>query len=369
MRVLISGGGTGGHVYPALAVAEALKETYPDVGILYVGRPEGMEKDIATHAGLPYRGIEAGPIKGATPWTLMQSLARLWRGYRQSHKLLVEWPAHVVFVTGAYVPVPVSLAAWRRGIPVMVYLPDREPGWAVRFLRYFATSIAVSFDPVRASFPKGKAWVSGYPIRAELLTADRTEGYRTLNLDPSLKTLLIMGGSQGAHSINQVAMAELSDLLARYQVIHICGQLDWPQVSKIADGLTGQARARYRPYAYLEEMAAAMAVADLVVSRAGAATLAEWPAMGLPSILVPYVYSGGHQAANADFMVAHGAAIRIDENELMMRLRQTVIDLLEDEWTLKKMSEKAQALSRPDAAGKLATELGRLAHSTGGRAK
>lgn len=363
--MLISGGGTGGHVYPLLVVAEALQTEWDDVDLLYVGSPEGMEKPIVARTDLPYRAVDSGPIRGTTPWALAQNVARLWRGYRQARATLAEWRADVVLVTGGYVSVPVSLAARREDIPVMVYLPDREPGWAVRFLSRFVERVAVSFDEARRAFPASvqhKIWVSGYPVRGGLLELDRAAGCRSLDLDPGRKTLLVLGGSRGARSLNQALVAALPDLLAHYQVVHASGTLDWPWVSEECARLPAELRGRYRPYAYLHgEFEAAMAVADLVVARAGAATMAEFPAAGLPSVLVPYPYAGQHQGLNADFMAAHGAALRVEDEDLALQFRPTVMRLLGDDVALARMAENARALARPDAARRLALELGRMA--------
>jgi UDP-N-acetylglucosamine--N-acetylmuramyl-(pentapeptide) pyrophosphoryl-undecaprenol N-acetylglucosamine transferase len=313
---------------------------------------------------LTYRAIDAAPIRGVMPWQLAGNVLCLWRGHRQARRLLAQWAADVVLVSGAYLSVPIVLAAWRRRIPAMVYLPDREPGLAVRFISRFVQRIAVSFDQVRDTFARAvrhKVWVSGYPVRAALLDVDREGGIRELDLDPGLKTLLVMGGSRGARAINRALVTVLPDLLARCQVIHITGQLDWPWVEGERDRLSPDERARYRAYPYLHrELPAAMAAADLVVARAGAATLAEFPAVGLPSILVPYPYSGQHQEANADFMVAHGASVRIDDADLGETLGTTVLRLLEDEHVLERMRTAAQALARPDAAAQLARELCRM---------
>jgi UDP-N-acetylglucosamine--N-acetylmuramyl-(pentapeptide) pyrophosphoryl-undecaprenol N-acetylglucosamine transferase len=361
---LISGGGTGGHVYPLLVVADALKETADEVDILYVGHHGGLEESILSRTDLPFEKIESGPIRGTNPWTLAQSLYRLWRGYRQSRALLARRQPDVVLTSGGFVSVPLALAARRSGVPVMVYLPDLEPGLAVRLQGRFANRIAVSFDEVKRSFPERKVWVSGYPVRASIFDADRTAGYGTLALDPGRKTFLSFGGSRGARAINHALIAGLPALVAEHQVIHVTGQLDWPWVQEQRDALPAEIQAHYQVYPYLhdEQLFAAFAAADLVVARAGAATTAEFPAAGLPSILVPYPYSGRHQQLNADFMVAHGAAVCIDNAELGEKLVPTINRLLSDNATLEQMSQCARALSRPDAAHRLASELMRLAY-------
>jgi UDP-N-acetylglucosamine--N-acetylmuramyl-(pentapeptide) pyrophosphoryl-undecaprenol N-acetylglucosamine transferase len=389
--VVISGGGTGGHVYPLLAVAEALSMPLeqPDaqgqpglpakqVELLYIGSVGGMEESIVARTDLEYQAVDSAPIRGIMPWQLWGNVNQLWCGYRQACRLLTEWAADVALVSGAYVSVPVALAARRCRIPAMIYLPDREPGLAVRLLSWFVDRIAVSFEQIRDAFPapnRHKVWVSGYPVRVALLeagaqTADRSAQYSVLGLDPALKTLLVLGGSRGARPINQALVAALPELLECCQIVHVTGQLDWQWISTERDRLLAEApageaarkAARYHAYAYLhEELAAAMAVADLVVARAGAATLAEFPAVGLPSILVPYPYSGQHQSANADFMVAHGASVRVDNADLDTQLKPTVLCLLGNEQDLERMRDQARALARPDAAGQLAAELRRLA--------
>ena len=355
-------------MYPLLVVAKALREECSDVDILYVGHAEGLEASIVGRTDLPFHAVDAGPIRGTTPLALARSLRQLWRGYWQARALLAEWPAHVVATTGSYVSAPVALAAWRARVPVLVYLPDLEPGLAVRLQARFADRVAVSFDEVRRRFPAGKAWVSGYPVRAEILEADRTSAYEILGLSPERKTLLGFGGSRGARAVNQALVDILPDLLTDYQVIHITGELDWPWVSEHRATLDPEARRWYRAYPYLhgERLAAALAASDLAVARAGAATMAEFPAVGLPSVLVPYPYSGQHQRLNADFMVRHGAAVCIDNADLPEQLKPTVLRLLSEEGTLVQMSERARALARPDAAQELAAALVRLARSMGG---
>jgi UDP-N-acetylglucosamine--N-acetylmuramyl-(pentapeptide) pyrophosphoryl-undecaprenol N-acetylglucosamine transferase len=335
---------------------------------LYVGSPGGIEESILARTEIPYRTVDSAPIRGAAPWKLLGNLVHLWRGYRQSLRLLGEWPAEVVLVSGAYVCVPVALAACRTKVPVLVYLPDREPGLAIRLLSWLVDRIAVSFEQVVETFPaanRAKVWVSGYPVRADLIAAremERGAACATLGLDPDLQTLLVLGGSRGARAINQALVAALPELLEQCQVVHISGQLDGSWVEGKAARLPARLRARYHPSVYMhEELAAAMAAADLVVARAGAATLAEFPAVGLPSILVPYPHSGQHQAANADFIEARGAGVRLDNDDLEARLKPTVLGLLNDRQALERMAVCAQALARPEAASQLAREVRRLA--------
>jgi UDP-N-acetylglucosamine--N-acetylmuramyl-(pentapeptide) pyrophosphoryl-undecaprenol N-acetylglucosamine transferase len=234
---------------------------------------------------------------------------------------------------------------------------------AVRLQSWFADEIAVSYDEVLGFFPQAKTWVSGYPVRAEILRAERRTAYEQMGLDPKRKTVLGFGGSRGARAVNQALWAILPELLLDYQVVHVTGQLDWTWICEKRDAMTAQMRGHYHAYPYLHgpELAAVLVASDLVVARAGAATTAEFPAVGLPSILVPYPYSGEHQQLNADFMVEHGAAVCIANADLGERLKPTILRLLADEATLERMSECARSLSRPAASRRLATAVVRLA--------
>ena len=364
MRLLVSGGGTGGHVYPILAVLQHLNDRYePSVEICYVGNASGIEAQLATRAGLPFRGIATASFQGAAPWVVPSRLAMLARGTIQSMKLVDEFRPQAVLATGGYVCAPAVLAARMRKVPSVVYLPDLAPGMAIRVLGRFAAVVAVSFQRSASFFPPGKAVVTGYPVREELFAANKTTSRRRLDLNSDQKTLLILGGSQGAHSIN-LAMGEiLEDLLDICQIVHIAGQSDAPWLSAQRDSLPRVLAERYRVYPYLhEEMIDALAAADLAVARAGAATVGEFPALGLPSILVPYPYAGRHQELNANYMVSNDAAVKVADADLAKGiLRETVMGLLNDEERLARLAEAAHNLARPDAAKRIAQLLKSIA--------
>jgi len=328
-----------------------------------VGNASGIEAQLATRAGLPFRGIETASFQGAAPWVLPSRLAKLALGTIQSVRLVDEFRPQAVLATGGYVCAPTVLAARIRRVPSVVCLPDLTPGMAIRVLGRFASVVAVSFQRSASFFPSGKAIVTGYPVREELFGAKKTTSRRRLGLNPDRKTLLVLGGSQGAHSIN-VALSEiLEDLLDICQIVHIAGQADAPWLTARRDSLPRALAERYRVYPYLhEEMIAALAAADLAVARAGAATVGEFPALGLPSILVPYPYAGRHQELNADHMVSNEAAVKVDDADLTEGiLRETVVDLLNDEERLARLAEAAQDLARPDAAKRIAQLLKKVA--------
>jgi UDP-N-acetylglucosamine--N-acetylmuramyl-(pentapeptide) pyrophosphoryl-undecaprenol N-acetylglucosamine transferase len=328
-----------------------------------VGVAGSVEEELATRAGVPFQTIESGQVRGMAPWTAARNLLKAGRGVRQTARLLAQFQPDVVFVTGGFVAGPVVLAAWRARRPVFIYLPDMEPGLAIRRLSRFASSVGVTFPEAARWFP-GKAVVTGYPVRQEILVlaGQRDLARQRLGLAEDLPVLLVFGGSRGARSINQALAAALPALLPHCQVVHISGTLDWPAVEQQAQSLAAEERSRYHAYAYLhDEMPLALAAADLVVARAGASTLGEFPALGLPSILVPYPYSGQHQEINADYLAQHGAAIKLPDSELSARLAPTVLRLLHNLAELEAMSQAAAALARPAAAAAIAQELRRLA--------
>ena len=368
MRVMISGGGTAGHVYPVLAVVQALE---PGEGeIRYLGSAPSIEAELVTRVGLPFVSISAAPIRGRAPWTVVRNLVQTLVGVQQALREIEDFRPEAIFVTGGYVSVPVVVAGWLRQVPILIYLPDIEPGLAIRVLSRLARRVAVSVEESQRYFPAHKATVTGYPVRSELLTqisrsANQQIGKRkarkALGLEEGLKTLLVFGGSRGARSINLALSQVLGRLLDVCQIIHISGRLDAQWVEGQRAKLPARLQARYRAYAYLhEEMAQALAAADLVVARAGAATLGELPALGLPGILVPYPYAGRHQELNANYLVSHSAAVKIDNADLEEKLLPTVMGLLGNEELLTQMGEKARSLARPRAAQHIVRELRRL---------
>ena len=351
-------------MYPALAVAEALKSQAAGCKFLYVGSEGGVEEELAERAGLPFAAISAGGLRGLPPWTVGLNLAKLAVGLAQSLGIVHRFAPDAVLVTGGYVCVPVALAAKLSGVPVLIFLPDLEPGLAVRTLSRLATRVAVSFPESASYFAPDRVVVTGYPVRADFFATDKARARRAFGLEEDARTVTVFGGSHGARSINRALCGVLDRLLAACQVIHICGHLDADWVMARQAELPARLRARYRVYPYLHGgMADALAAADLVVARAGAATLGEFPALGLPSILVPYPYAGRHQELNADYLVGHGAAVKIADAELGERLLPVILELLGDEEALAEMAERARALARPDAARRIAEEIERMGRS------
>jgi len=366
MRLLVTGGGTGGHVYPALAIVEALLgdeawATKPE-DVAWVGSAHSIEERILARRHWTFYALPVGALRGASIKAMLHNMGRMRQGYRQSRELVARYQPDAVLATGGYVSVPLVLAARAAKCPCLVYLPDMRPGLAVRLLSCFAQRVAVSFESVTRYFPHRKVVVSGYPVRSVLQGVDSQRARDALSLAEAWPTLLVFGGSRGAHSINEAISKILEPLLRIAQVVHISGLQDYGVLKALSQTLTNDLRCRYHLFPYMyEQMADALAAADLVVARAGAATLGEFPAVGLPAVLVPYPYAGQHQQINADYLAGHGAALIVQDGELETRLLPAVEELLADPERLRSMSAAARALAVPEAARTVAHELFSLA--------
>ncbi|MBC7262476.1 MAG: UDP-N-acetylglucosamine--N-acetylmuramyl-(pentapeptide) pyrophosphoryl-undecaprenol N-acetylglucosamine transferase, partial [Chloroflexi bacterium] len=310
-----------------------------------------------------FRPVQAGALRGLSPWRALVNSWALLKGAVQAWRILRSFRPDAILATGGYASAPVVMAAWLGGCPVLIYLPDILPGLAVRFLSRLAKRVAVSFDASLAHFPPGKAVVTGYPVRPALYQGNRAEARRRLGLALDEKVILVLGGSRGAHSINQAVAEILEHLLSMAQLIHVAGEQDAAWLQERQNALPGDLSQRYHVYAYLhEEMTEALLAAELAVARAGAATMGEFAAVGLPAILVPYPYAGQHQEANADFMVSRGAALKMADHKLAEgALAPLVEELLADEQRLRVIADNARKLAKPDAARAIAQQLALLA--------
>jgi len=344
---------------PTETDARARREERLD--LLWVGSRGGIEAKMVMGAGVEFVALAAGGVRGMGPWTALRNGAQIVGSSAEAHRILRSFRPDVVLVTGGYACVPVTLAAWAKRVPVLVYLPDVVPGLAIRFLSRLATSVAVTSEDSVRHLPRRKVVVTGYPVRPGFLTTDRAQARRLFSLDPSIPTLLVFGGSRGARSINQALVYGLPELLPTCQVIHVSGDLDAPWVEEATQSLPRDLRQRYQHHAYLAEMPAALVAADLAVARAGAATMGEFPAASLPSIMIPYPHSGQHQAHNARYMERHGAARVLEDNELQDKLVPAIQALLADQHALSEMRASAKALARPNAAADIAQQARLLA--------
>ncbi len=359
MKVLICAGGTGGGIYPALAVATELQHLgLKREELLWIGSRGEMEEELVPRAGIHLKTIRGGAIVSVPPHVMIMNAAKLMWSIGTASGIMRRFKPDVMFMTGGYMAVPVSLAARLHGVPIIIYLPDVEPGSAIKFVMPLAQKVACTTDGSRAYVPAEKMIVTGYPVRPELRAAATMSKDRALahfDLQMERPTLFVFGGSRGAQAINRALMAALPALLGQVQVIHISGTATWPEVEANLANLSDEQLVYYRPYPYLHErMGAAFRAADLVLARAGASMLGEGPAFGLPSILVPLAWAWRYQKVNADFLTERNAAVQLTDETLQDELVPTVLGLLNDEARLAQMQAAAQVLDIPDAATRLA---------------
>ena len=339
-------------MYPALTVLKAISKEAD--AILWVGGKKGIESELVRREGVPFEAIPAAGIHGVGLRSLPGNILRLLRGTFASFKIIKQFKPDVLFFTGGYVAIPMALAGW--SIPSVLFVPDIEPGLALKVLTRFAHTIALTTEASRAYFPPGKhLQVTGYPVRPDLAQWTRENARAKLGLHPDIATLLFFGGSLGARSINRAVIQQLPELLQRAQVIHITGNLDWEEVETARINLPAALMARYHTFAYLhEDMGAALASANLVVSRAGASTLGEFPFFGLPAILIPYPYAWRYQKVNASYLQEQEGAILLQDDLIVDQLIPLVCSLLDTPQKLEQMHQKMLSMRRPQAADEIA---------------
>lgn len=432
--LLLCGGGTGGHVYPALAVASVLPDRIKQrqqrhqaaagdgsaptarpsqshaassgaaqppaaargadtdaVRLVYVGSHDGMEAGlVARESALPFLGITAAAVRSRGLLTLLRNSALIARGVREAQALLRREQPAAILGTGGYVCFPLFVAARLMRVPTMIYLPDIVPGLAVKVLSRVATRVACSFEPSLRYLPRAKTIVTGYPVRPELFAVDKAASRAAFGLSDDFPVLLIYGGSRGARNINRAIEQLLPELTMLAQVIHVCGREgDETWLREAADRLPAVQRARYHLFPYLfagargegletrgeqvqlpasslqspaPSIVDAFGAAELAIARAGASTLAELPAAGLPAVLVPLVVV--KQDKNADYLVERGAAVSVPDHEMLGEgdpldgpLFREVRRLLTDQEARDEMARRSAALARPHAAEHLADAL------------
>jgi UDP-N-acetylglucosamine:LPS N-acetylglucosamine transferase len=320
-----------------------------------------MEASLVQREGIAFTAVPAAGIHGVGPRQLPGNLLRLARGLPAARRAIGRFQPDALLFTGGYVGVPVALAAGRR--PRVAYVPDIEPGLALKVVCRSADTVCVTADAARSFYPaRQRVVVTGYPTRPGLQTADKAQARTRLGLLSDAPVLMVFGGSRGARSINEALWSCLDNVLRKAQVVHVTGELDWPRVAAVRERLEEPLGRRYHPHAYLhEEMGLALAAADLAIARAGASTLGELPLFGLPAALVPYPYAWRYQKLNAEHLVHQGAAVLVRDQDLGAQLLATIRVLLDDPDRLEAMGAAARRLSRPDAAQMIAAEIERVA--------
>ncbi len=362
MKVLIAGGGTGGHVYPGIAVAEHLVRTRPGSEVVFVGGTRGLESQVVPAAGFRLRTVLTRGLPRRAWWRWPLAILANVVGFLQALTVVAAEKPDVVLGTGGYVSGPLSLAAWVLGKPLILQEQNSVPGRANRWLARLADEVHLSFVEARSYFGRrDHLKVSGNPIREHILSGDRATAYQEFGLAAGKPTVFVFGGSRGARRINEAALDAMRRLKGRVDVQFILqtGREDFDGVRATVEA--EQLPAKVLPF--LTRIHMAYAAADLVVSRSGAMTLAEIAASGTPAILVPYPYAAhDHQVVNAANLVERGAAAMIPDRELTgERLAQEIAHWLSDRQGLSRMSANARKFARPDAAEKIVQALERWA--------
>jgi len=351
LRVLMAGGGTAGHLFPCVAVAEELAELEPGVTVHYVGAQGRIDAKILAERDLPHDLISARPLPYRPSPEAVKAVFALGRAVWRSRAILRRFRPHLVFTTGGYVGAAVGVAARWTGTPLVLHVADSMPDRSNRLLARWARAITTS-GPEAAEALGRDAVITGHPIRRELAQATREDGIRQLGLDPARPTILITGGSQGARRLNLAVLGALPVLINELgaQVVHLAGALDYATLREESAG-RGGASDRYHLIEHLPNPGPALAAADLVVTRAGAGSLAEICLHGVPMIVVPYPHAGGHQRYNAAPLVERGAAVMIEDAQFTAeRLAELARELLGAPERLRQMAAAARAAAHPEAA-------------------
>ena len=371
MNIIVSGGGTGGHIYPALTIIRAIEKRVPGVRILYVGTPHGLEADIVPREGIDFAAIDLAGFERRLSFENVLRAGRALRALVRARGIVRAFRPDVAIGTGGYVAGPILLAASLAGVPTLVQEQNVCAGVTNRLLAHFAAAIAVGMEDARRVFPQEKTVVTGNPIRPEVLTATRAEGAASFGFDPGKKTVLISGGSRGARSINRAMVEVLAHAAAQREVqyLHVTGADEHAdtlaRLRELGVRLEDAPHIRVLPYLY--NMPQAMAAADIAVFRAGATGLAELAARGVPAILIPYPYAAeNHQEKNARALEAVGAAeVILNRDISAAALEEALSTLLADDARRAGMAAAMHRLGKPDAADEIAALALRICKKEG----
>lgn len=362
-RLMVTGGGTGGHVYPALTLARAFQQRHPDARILFVGTLGGLESRVVPAAGFDLETIEVRGLVGKSPGQIARGLRSLWRGMGQARRVVRSFRPHLVVGTGGYVSGPVVWVAARAGIPTLIQEQNVRPGVTNRVLSLVAARVAIPHQEATRHFPRrARTVATGNPIRPEIMSADRASARRQLSFPETGPLVLVTGGSQGAATINAAVLDMLSGGTPPCHMLWVTGHGHHVTIGHEINsrGINlddGPYQVRVMPY--LEQLPQGLAASDLVIGRAGAMTLAEITARGLPSILIPFPHAASReQELNARLMSRTGAAVVIADGEADgQRLRRALEEILGNERVRESMASASRALGRPDAADTIVDEM------------
>lgn len=365
MRVVLTGGGTGGHIYPALAIGREVSEREPDSSLLYIGARRGLENRIVPQRGIAFEAIDITGFRRSLSWENVRTLVRFWQGVRRSKKLLKTFKPDAVVGTGGYVCGPVVYAASRLGIPTLIHEQNVVPGLTNKFLSRYVDAVAVSFGESANYFTRCPDVVhAGNPVASAVLRADRDNGFTSLSLAAETPFVLVVGGSGGAKALNE-AMAQAVPLLPQLPDVHfvfVTGERFYEEtMARIQDKLPA-VKDRLHVLPYIHNMPEVLSAASLVVSRAGASFIAETTSIGVPSILIPSPnVTNNHQEANARSVADAGAGVMILERNLTGEvLFEHISAIMADASRRESMAGASRKLGMPQAAATIYEQLGRI---------
>jgi UDP-N-acetylglucosamine--N-acetylmuramyl-(pentapeptide) pyrophosphoryl-undecaprenol N-acetylglucosamine transferase len=357
MKVIISGGGTGGHIFPAIAIANALKESDPGVDILFVGAKGKMEMEKVPAAGYPIKGIPIAGLQRRLTWKNLSFPFKLLMGMYQAKAIVKQFGPDVVVGVGGYASGPVLRVASRQGIPCLLQEQNSYPGITNRILSRKARKVCVAYENMERFFEKEKLVFTGNPVRQDIARpASRQEAMKHFELDEAKQTILVVGGSLGARSINQGVMAGMEKLDPSVQLLWQTGKYYYENIKNILrENVTN-----VKIHAFIQRMDLAYAAADVVISRAGALSVSELALVGKPVIFVPSPnVAEDHQTKNAMVMV-QGDAAQIVKDHCVETVLDKAQALLKDAYTLKKLGESMVKYAKPNAACDIAAEVLKL---------
>ncbi|MCQ4086104.1 undecaprenyldiphospho-muramoylpentapeptide beta-N-acetylglucosaminyltransferase [Saccharibacillus sp. JS10] len=365
MRVVLTGGGTGGHIYPALAIAEQLKTDRPDTEFLYIGGQRGLENSIVPQSEIPFETLDITGFKRSLSADNIKTVLRFMKGVQVASGLLEKFKPDVVVGTGGYVCGPVVYAAHKLRIPTLIHEQNAIPGLTNRFLSRYVSTVAVSFDGTQDQFPKARrVMYSGNPRATTVHRAKASEGFQLLGLPEGTPIVLIVGGSIGAKAINEAVMDMVTDLVRMPNVhfVYVTGKRYYEEAKRGLDEAPWVTPANLHVLPYIERMPEVLAASMLVISRAGASFLAEVTSLGIPAVLIPSPnVTNNHQEVNARALEDDGAAIVITESELDGdKLLEAVEAVIGDEYLRQRMAECSSKLGKPDSASVISAELRKL---------
>lgn len=350
MKVIVSGGGTGGHIYPALSLIKEIKKQQPNAEILYIGTNNGLEGKLVPRENIPFKTIEITGFKRSLSFENVKTVLRFLKGTKEAKKLIKQFKPDVVVGTGGYVCGPVVFAAARLNIPTVIHEQNSVPGLTNKFLSRYVNKIVLCFKEAEQYFPSQKTVLLGNPRASEVVDSDIKRD--TLNSQINKKKILIVGGSRGARPINDAFIEAISDLsrLVDYEFLYVTGDVHYQKVMEKVEEKGNPSNVVIKPF--LHNMPEVLANVDLIVARAGATTLAEVTALGIPSILIPSPYvTNNHQEKNARALADNGAAIVRLEKELNGNLLlKDIEDVFTNRNKWEEMKKAAKDLGLPNAA-------------------